>query len=76
MPAATNYERIGDKAALAKALAELLAYCNGADVAITDATFSQLVKLPGRNGGSQASRSSVLVFNTTHNNEHYGNLVV
>jgi uncharacterized damage-inducible protein DinB len=24
----------------------------------------------------QASRGSVLVFNTTHNNEHYGNLIV
>lgn len=34
------------------------------------------MKLPGPNGGSQASRGSVLVFNTTHNNEHYGNLVV
>jgi hypothetical protein len=25
---------------------------------------------------TQASRGSVLVFNTAHNNEHYGNLVV
>jgi uncharacterized damage-inducible protein DinB len=29
-------------------------------------------------GGSnvQASRGSVLVFNTAHNNEHYGNVIV
>jgi uncharacterized damage-inducible protein DinB len=27
-------------------------------------------------GGGQAGRGSVLIFNTTHNNEHYGNLVV
>jgi uncharacterized damage-inducible protein DinB len=25
---------------------------------------------------NQASRGSVLMFNTTHNNEHYGNIVV
>ncbi len=25
---------------------------------------------------SQAARGAVLFFNTTHNNEHYGNLVV
>jgi uncharacterized damage-inducible protein DinB len=59
-----------------KALTESLAYCDGAYLATTDTNFSQLVKLPGPNGASQASRGSVLVFNTTHNNEHYGNLVV
>jgi uncharacterized damage-inducible protein DinB len=76
MPSTTNYERVSDKSALVKALEESLAYCDGAYVATTDANFNQLVKLPGPNGGSQASRGSVLVFNTTHNNEHYGNLVV
>jgi uncharacterized damage-inducible protein DinB len=76
MPSATNYERVSDKSALVKALAESLTYCDDAYLATTDATFGQLVKLPGRNGGSQASRGSVLVFNTTHNNEHHGNLVV
>jgi uncharacterized damage-inducible protein DinB len=25
---------------------------------------------------AQASRGSVLVFNTAHNNEHYGNIIV
>jgi uncharacterized damage-inducible protein DinB len=34
------------------------------------------VTLAEPSGGRQASKGSVLVFNTTHNNEHYGNLVV
>jgi uncharacterized damage-inducible protein DinB len=27
-------------------------------------------------GGKEATRGAVLVFNTTHNNEHYGNIVL
>jgi uncharacterized damage-inducible protein DinB len=76
MPSTANHEQIHDKAGLTKALTESLAYCDAAYAATTDANFGQLVKLPGARGGSQASRGSVLVFNTTHNNEHYGNLVV
>jgi uncharacterized damage-inducible protein DinB len=72
-PATGDYEKISDKAALAKALKDSLAYCDGAYDATTDANFGQLVKVAG---GTQASRGSVLVFNTTHNNEHYGNIVV
>jgi uncharacterized damage-inducible protein DinB len=74
MPSSTNYEQINNKAALTKALAESLAYCDAAYAATTDANFGQLVKLPSPSAA--ASRGSVLVFNTTHNNEHYGNLVV
>jgi uncharacterized damage-inducible protein DinB len=33
------------------------------------------VKLSSRND-RQSSRGAVLTFNTTHNNEHYGNMVV
>ena len=76
MPAATNYEQTADKSMLVKALTESLAYCDAAYSTTNDANFGQLVKLAGPNGGTQASRGSVLVFNTTHNNEHYGNLVV
>jgi uncharacterized damage-inducible protein DinB len=76
MPSTTNYEQINDKAALTKALMESLAYCDAAYAATTDTNFGQLLKLAGPSGGSQASRGSVLVFNTTHNNEHYGNLVI
>jgi len=43
--------------------------------ATTDANFSQVVTMSGQ-GNPQAARGAVLVFNTTHNNEHYGNMVV
>jgi uncharacterized damage-inducible protein DinB len=76
MPSTTNHEQTSEKTALVKALAASLAYCDGAYAATTDTNFGQLVKLAGPNGGSQATRGSVLVFNTTHNNEHYGNIVV
>jgi uncharacterized damage-inducible protein DinB len=75
-PATADYEKATDKAVLVKALGDSLAYCDGVYAATTDANFSQLVKMPGPNGGSQAARGAVLVFNTTHNNEHYGNIVV
>ncbi len=75
-PSTTDYERISDKATLVKALNDSLAYCDDAYAATTDANFNQLVRIAGPNGGTQAGRGAVLVFNTTHNNEHYGNIVV
>ena len=35
-----------------------------------------LVKIAGPGGSGQSTRALVLMFNTTHNNEHYGNIVV
>jgi uncharacterized damage-inducible protein DinB len=75
-PATQNFETVTDKAALVKALNDALAYCDTAYSETTDANFNQLVKAAGPNGGGQTARGSVLVFNTAHNNEHYGNLVV
>lgn len=77
-PGTTNYERVTDKAALLKALNEALAYCDQAYDATTDATFNQPVKVGGIPGMGSADtvRGAVLMFNTTHNNEHYGNIVV
>ena len=74
-PATQNYEKTIDKAALVKALNDSLAYCDDAYGATTDANFNTLVTIAGLKPG-QSGRGSVLVFNTTHNNEHYGNLVV
>jgi uncharacterized damage-inducible protein DinB len=34
------------------------------------------VKVAGPGGGSAGGRGSVLLFNMTHNNEHYGNIIV
>jgi uncharacterized damage-inducible protein DinB len=73
-PSTQNYERsTTDKAALVKALNESLAYCDGVYASTTDANFNQLVKAAG---GAETARGSVLVFNTAHNNEHYGNIVL
>lgn len=74
-PATANYEKATGKAALVKALNDSLAYCDDAYAAATDANFSGLVRIAGP-GNKQAARGAVLVFNTTHNNEHYGNIVV
>ena len=74
-PIATNYEKITEKAALVKALNDSFTYCDAAYDATTDENFGQVVKLMGSKP-SQAARGAILFFNTTHNNEHYGNIVV
>jgi len=74
-PATTNYEKATGKAVLVKGMNDALAYCDGAYAATTDANFQQMVKVLGPSGGETA-RGAMLMFNTTHNNEHYGNIVV
>jgi hypothetical protein len=78
-PAATGgFEKLTDKAALVKALNDSLAYCDAAYESTTDANFGEAVTTPAI-GPMQATptlRGLVLMFNTTHNNEHYGNVVV
>lgn len=76
MPSATNYEKTADKASLVKALTQALAYCDAAYEGTTDTNVGQVVTVLGQNGGKPTTRGLVLVFNTAHNNEHYGNLVV
>lgn len=65
-----------DKAVLVKALGDALTYCDGIYKETTDANANQAVKVSGPGGASQTTRAQVLMFNTTHNNEHYGNVVV
>jgi len=79
MPATTNFERVADKAALIKGLTDALAYCDAVYDSTTDAEFNRAVTLsgfPGMNPKTPTTRGAVLMFNTTHNNEHYGNIVV
>ena len=75
-PSTRNHEQLTDKPALVEAIADSLAYCDGAYGATTDANFGQVVKLLSPRGPTDGLRGSVLVFNTTHNNEYYGNIVV
>lgn len=58
---------------LVKALTDSFAYCDDVYASTTDANFAERITLVH---GADASLGSVLVFNTTHNNEHYGNVVV
>jgi uncharacterized damage-inducible protein DinB len=65
-----------DKASLVKALGDALSYCDAVYKETTDANANQALKVSGPGGASQTTRAQVLMFNTTHNNEHYGNIVV
>jgi uncharacterized damage-inducible protein DinB len=79
MPAKQNFEQVADRAAMIKGLTDALAYCDGVYESTTDAAFTQAVTMngfPGMNPKTQTTRGAVLMFNTTHNNEHYGNIVV
>jgi len=78
-PASTGgYEKLTDKAALVKALNDSLEYCDAAYESTTDANFGEAVTTPalGPMKATPTLRGLVLMFNTTHNNEHYGNVVV
>jgi uncharacterized damage-inducible protein DinB len=75
-PPSTNYESgATTKGVAVKALNESLAYCDRVYGATTDANFSQPIRMTVAPGG-QTMRGALLGFNTTHNNEHYGNMVV
>jgi uncharacterized damage-inducible protein DinB len=78
-PAATGgYEKLTDKATLVKVLGESLAYCDSVYEGTTDANFSDAVTTPaiGPMKATPTLRGLVLMFNTAHNNEHYGNVIV
>ena len=59
------------KAELAQALKDAFAYCDKAYDAMTDAQAAQMVKFFGR----EMAKVTVLAINSSHNNEHYGNIV-
>jgi uncharacterized damage-inducible protein DinB len=74
-PSKENFEKVADKTALVKGINDALKYCDDVYTGTTDTNFNTLITMAGT-AKKQASRGSVLVFNTTHNNEHYGNLIV
>ena len=59
------------KADIIQSLKEAYAYCDNAYSGITDANAAEMVKFAGFN----ATKLSILDFNTAHNMEHYGNIV-
>ncbi len=61
------------RADVVKATGDAIAYCDGVFSAMTDATAAQMVQNPF--GEGKVARSTVLVIQIGHDNEHYGNLV-
>lgn len=61
------------RAAIQKALADSLAYCDQAYDSLTDARAAELVAMPF--GMGKGARGGLLMANTGHLQEHYGNLV-
>lgn len=71
-PAAGNIEKtVTGKAALEKALADSVAYCDGLMAKLTAATAGEEVKF----FTGPTPRLGVFAFNNVHNMEHYGNMV-
>lgn len=61
------------KAAIDKALADSIAYCDAAYTALTDATAAEQINAPF--GSAKVARAKALIDNAGHLQEHYGNLV-
>ena len=70
-PTPRNEQTKTSKADLTAALKEAFAYCGKAYDGMTDASAAQPVKM----FGTDAPRLGVLIVNSTHTIEHYGNLV-
>lgn len=61
------------RAQIIKALADSVAYCDGAIAALDDKRAAEIVELPF--GMGKGARALPLMLNTGHLQEHYGNLV-
>jgi uncharacterized damage-inducible protein DinB len=71
-PPVANIEKtLSAKPDLVKALGESFAYCDKVFNALTDAGAPAMVNFFGR----PLAKLSVMTFNTSHDNEHYGNIV-
>jgi uncharacterized damage-inducible protein DinB len=69
-PNKTDFEKTTAKADLVAALKDAFAYCDPL-YDMPDAQAAEQIDFFGR----KSSRLFVLMFNVTHNNEHYGNIV-
>ena len=70
-PDRENFEQITDKARLIAALKASLEYCDPVYAGLTDTAAGERVRI----GTNDVARANPLIFNLTHSNEHYGNLV-
>jgi uncharacterized damage-inducible protein DinB len=70
---ADDFEKLTKKADLQKALADSFAFCDQAFDGLNDQTGAEAAEIAAF--GIKGTKLSMLAFNTTHNGEHYGNLV-
>jgi len=71
-PPAMKIENVKtSKAELVQALKDAFAYCDRVYAGITDANLAKTISVEGRN----MAVLTALTLNTSHNNEHYGNMV-
>jgi len=61
------------RAAIVKALADSMAYCDSVFAGLTDAQLAETIDQPFNQG--KGARSAPILGNVGHLNEHYGNLV-
>lgn len=67
------FEKLATKAAIVKAVADSMAYCDSALADATDARLAETIDMPF--GMGKGARASAMIMNIGHLNEHYGNLV-
>ena len=75
-PATGNYEKTADRDGLVKALDESLSVLRRSVRGDYRCDVRRVGEAGGAGSESRSGAGRVLMFNTTHNNEHYGNLVV
>ena len=76
-PSKINAETLTTKEAAFKALMDALKYCDSVYEGLTDANFAERATVVGLgNKPTETTRGAILMSNTTHDNEHYGNIVV
>ncbi len=71
-PNKEDFEKVADKAKLVAAIKAATQYCDAVYKAQTDATLTEMT---GTGQQQPQPRGQALVFNISHTNEHYGNLV-
>jgi uncharacterized damage-inducible protein DinB len=74
-PNKENFEKVSGKAALVKAITAANEYCAGVYGGANDKWMMETVTQGQGANARQVPRAAILAGNTSHANEHYGNLV-
>jgi uncharacterized damage-inducible protein DinB len=74
-PNKDDFEKVTGKSALVKAITSANEYCAGVFTGASDKWMLETVSVGQGANASQVPRAAILAGNTSHSNEHYGNLV-